>query len=208
MLCMHQKSCKLIFVQLQSEQHTKTHIVNATLHCPIHSLCVVVIVVLWTCWVEFFVAFLVICFLKQNVCSYSCIFQFFVIFNCCGGNIHIHSAYFSVFMVYGIYSFNALQNIFNRVIYRVLPRLNGKSFVTHILEGNHLIFNLFLSQLFTRYVLVLHMIRAVNTPVHTVVGKIERCKYYYSVSVILLLNLPCKVVHLLDFFFVLTGKKN
>ena len=52
MLCMHQKSCKFIAELIQAEQNAYAYIVDAALHCAVHSLRVIIIVVLRPCWVK------------------------------------------------------------------------------------------------------------------------------------------------------------
>ena len=55
---------------------------------------------------------------------------------------------------------------------------------------------------------VLHMVRAVGTPVDTVVGQIQRCKEHNAVAVEILLDLLGKTEDLLVHFIVLTGEKD
>ena len=78
------------------------------------------VIVLGTCRVELFVAFLVVGFLKQNVRSDSCLFQLAVIVNRCCGNVDIHSSDCAVLVLYRINRLYALQNVLNRVIDGVL----------------------------------------------------------------------------------------
>ena len=51
-LRVHNKSSKLIFIQLQAKQYAKTYVVNTALHGAVHSFGVVVVVVLRACGVE------------------------------------------------------------------------------------------------------------------------------------------------------------
>ena len=66
-LGMHQQSGKFIAVQLQPEEDPASHIVDAALHGPVHSLGVVVVIVLGACGMELQIALLVIGLLKQNI---------------------------------------------------------------------------------------------------------------------------------------------
>ena len=62
-----------------------------------------------------FIIFLMICFLKQDICAYACLFELSVIFNGCCGNININTANRSVFMLYGIDCIYTIKNVLYRV---------------------------------------------------------------------------------------------
>ena len=103
---------------------------------------------------------------------------------------------------------NTFENIFNRIINRILARFNCKSLMTHILESNNLVLNFLLSELLSCDMLVFVMIRAVNTAVYAIVGKIKRSKHNDSVAVESKLNLICELIHLLNLLGNVAGKED
>ena len=169
MLCMHQKSGKLVLVLVQSEKHTKSHIVNAALHSAVHSLCVVCVVMLWSCRMKLLIALLVICLLEEYVGSDSCLLELSVILHCSCSNIYIYTANSSVFVLDAVDCVDTLENVLNRIVYRVLSCLDCKTLVSHILKSCDLFYDFLLSELLSRNMLIFHVIRTVNTAVHTVV---------------------------------------
>ena len=168
-LCMHQKSCKLVLVFVQSEKYTKSHIVNAALHSTVHGLCVICIVMLWSCRMKLLIALLVICLLEEYVGSDSCLLELSVILHCSGSDIYIYTADSSVFVLDAVDCVDTLENVLNRIVYRVLSCLDCKTLVSHILKGCDLLYYLLLSELLSRNMLIFHVIWTVNTAVHTVV---------------------------------------
>ena len=124
MLRVHKKSCKFVLVKLKTEQDTETDIVDSALHCSVMRLRVVCIIVLGTRWVKLQIAFFMIRFLKQNICSDSCILQFSVIFHSCCGDVYVYPAYCTVFVVYAVNSVDAFKNVFYGIVYGVLSRFN------------------------------------------------------------------------------------
>ena len=145
MLCMHKKSCKFITIFIKPEKHTDTDIINTALHRSVHGLGMIIIIVLRPRWMKLFIIFLMIGFLKKNICAYTGILKLFIIFNGCCRYIYINAADCAVFMLYWINCFNAIKYIFNRIVYRVLPCFNCKALMPHILKGNNLLCNLLLS---------------------------------------------------------------
>ena len=67
MLCMHQDSSELIAVHLKAKENAKSHIIDAALHRAVHCLRMVCIVMLWSGWMQLFVALLVVGLLKQHI---------------------------------------------------------------------------------------------------------------------------------------------
>ena len=133
MLCVHKKSCKFISVKLKSEQCTDTYIINSALHCSVHSLCVISVIVLGSCRVQALIALLVIGFLKQYICADSRLFQLSVVFYRRSGNVYVYSADSAVLVLDGVNSLDTFEYVFKRVVHRVFACLYGKSFVTHVL---------------------------------------------------------------------------
>ena len=118
---------------------------------------------------EFKIAFLIIRFLKENVCADSRILELSVIFDCRGRNIHVHPAYIAVFMVNGVNRINALNNVLYRVINGILARLKRKALMAHVLKGNYFVPNLLLGEFFPCDVLVLQVVRTVNAAVDAII---------------------------------------
>ena len=67
----------------------------------------------------------------------------------------------------------------------------------HVLKGDDLARDLLLRQLYTLYVLVLVMVRAVETSVDTVIRQIEWREHNYAITVERELYLLRETVHLL-----------
>ena len=67
MLRMHEKAGELVAVQLQPEQHAAAHIVDAALHGPVHGLGVVIVIMLRSRGMQFFIAFFVVSLLEKDV---------------------------------------------------------------------------------------------------------------------------------------------
>ena len=61
---MHQKTCKFVTIFVQTKEYTDSDIVNAAFHSTIHSLCVVVIIMFWSCRMQFQIALFMISFLE------------------------------------------------------------------------------------------------------------------------------------------------
>ena len=157
---------------------------------------------------QLFVAFFVVGFLEQNIGTDAGILEHFVLFYSSCGNVHIDTADIAVFMVNGIYGFNTFQNVFDWVVDRVLSGFQGKTFVSHILQGDDLFFDFFLGQFFSCDMLVLMVVRTVDTAVDAVIGKIQRCEHDDTVAVKVFLNLFCQCVHFLGNLWVFAGKQN
>src|SRR5699024_10129542 len=98
MLCMHQQAGKLIAVHFKTKENTAAHSVNSAFHGTVHSLCMIIIVMFWSCGMEFQITFLMVGLLKQNVGSDSCFFQLSVVFHSSSGNIYVYPADSAVFM--------------------------------------------------------------------------------------------------------------
>ena len=167
MLCVHKKSCKFISVEIKPEKHTDSHIINTALHGSVHCLGVVIVVVLGTCGMELFVTLFIVGFL--NVCADSGFLELFIIFNGCCGNVHINPSDCTVLVIDRINGLYAVENVLNRVVYGILACLNRKALVSHILKCDNLFSHLILCEFFTADVLVLCMIRAIDTAVYAVV---------------------------------------
>ena len=103
---------------------------------------------------------------------------------------------------------NTLQNIFDRIVHRIFAGLDCQTLVSHVLKRRDLLHDLLLCQLLSGNVLVFQVIRAVYTAVHTVVGKIQRCKQHDTVAVKVFLDLLRQRIDFLDFFRDLTGEQH
>ena len=72
-------------------------------------------------------------------------------------------------MLNRIYCVNTFENIFNRIHFRILARLDGKALVSHVLKRDNLGAHLVLRELFPRNMLVFHMVRTIHASVHAVI---------------------------------------
>ena len=115
------------------------------------------------------IALFIVGFLEKNVCADARLLELTVILNRCGGNIDVYTADIAVLVMNRIDGFYTFEDILNGIVYRILARFDRKTLVSHILQGDYFTLNLFLSELFPCNMLVLHMIRTVNTAVHTVI---------------------------------------
>ena len=59
-LRVHQKAGKFISVFVKTKEHADAYVVNTAFHCPVHCLCMIIIVMLWPGRMEFQIAFFVI----------------------------------------------------------------------------------------------------------------------------------------------------
>ena len=119
---------------------------------------------------EHFIALLVIRLLKQNIGADSRVLQLPVVLNRGGGDIDIHTANGSIFMLYGINGINTFQYVFDGIPHRIFPRLNSQTFMAHVLKSNHFLCHFLLRQFFAGDVFVLSVVRTVGTAIDTVVG--------------------------------------
>ena len=133
MFRMHQKSRKFISIPFQTKKHPQTYIVNTAFHGSVHGFGMIGIVVFRACGMELFIAFFMISFLEQDVCTDASFFQHPIFFYCGCCNVHIHSADGTIFMLNGINGLNTFQNIFNGVIHRVFPSFQRQTFMPHVL---------------------------------------------------------------------------
>ena len=112
---------------------------------------------------QFKVTLLVIRLLEQDIGADACLLELAVVLNCGCGNIDIDAADRSVFVFDTVNCFDALKDILDRVVDRILTRLDRQSFVAEILQCNDLSADLILRKLFARNMLVFRMVRAVDT---------------------------------------------
>ena len=91
---------------------------------------------------------------------------------------------------------------------RILSCLDGQAFVAHVLQGDNLGANLLLRELAARNVAVLRVVGAVKTPVHAVVGKVQRRKHNNAVAIKLVLDLVCKLIDFVQNLRVFASEQN
>ena len=169
MLSVHEKSCELILVLVQTKEYTKTNVVDSAFHSSVHSLGVVSVVVLRASRVENLIAFLVVSFLEKDISTDSGIVKLAVVFNSCSGNVDIYTSDSAVLMLDRVDSLDTFQNVLDRVIYRVFAAFDSKALMTHILKCDNFLADLLLSQLLSGDLLVLQVVGAVNALVNAVV---------------------------------------
>ena len=71
-LCMHQDADEIIFVKVQAEKHSASHVIDAALHGSVHGLRVVCVIALRAGRMQILVGFLVVCLLEKDICSDAC----------------------------------------------------------------------------------------------------------------------------------------
>lgn len=64
MLCMHQKSGKLITIFVKAEENTDSYVIDTAFHCTVHCSCMIIVIMFWSCRVKLEVAFFMISFLE------------------------------------------------------------------------------------------------------------------------------------------------
>lgn len=146
---------------------------------------------------QLFVAFLVIGLLEQDVGADAGVLQHSVFLHRSSGDVDVDPADGAVFMVDGVYGFDTLQYVFDRVVDRIFAGLQGQPLVSHILESDDFSSDVFLGQLLSGDVLVLVMIWTVDTAVDAVVGQVQRREHDDAVAVEILFDL---LGHLVDLF--------
>ena len=119
-LRMHEKSCELVLILVKAEENAKSDVVDTAVHSSVHSLCVVCIVMLWSCRVKLFIALLVICLLEEDICSDACLLEFAVVFNGSCGNVDIYTTDSAVLVLDRVNSVDTFKDILDRIVYRVL----------------------------------------------------------------------------------------
>ena len=170
MLGMHQKAGQLVAVTLQTKQYAQADIINAALHRSVHCLRMVSVIVLRSARMQVLIAFLMICFLEEDISTNACFLQLTVIFYSRSRNVYVYAADSTVFMLNRIDSLDAVQNIFNRIVYRILTGLQCQTLMAHILQCDNLVAHLILRQLFASDMLVCSMVRTVNAVIDTIIG--------------------------------------
>ena len=170
MLGMHQKAGQLIAVTLQTKQYAQAYIINAALHSSVHSLRMVSVIMLRSARMQVLIAFLVIGFLEENIGTDACFLQLAVIFYSSSRNIYVYAADSAVFMLNRIDSLDAVQNILNRIVYRILAGLQSQTLMAHILQCDNLFAYLVLRQLFTSDMLISCMVRTIYAVIDAIIG--------------------------------------
>ena len=111
-------------------------------------------------------------------------------------------------MLNAINGFNALKDILDGIIHRILASLQRQPLMAHILQRNDLPAYLLLRQLFAGNMLIFQVIRTIDASVDTVIRKIERRKHDDPVSVEVFFNLPCQFVDFGGLLRNFTGQKD
>ena len=195
MLRVHEQPHEIVAVHVEPEEHAAAHIIDAALHGPVHGLRMIGIVMLGSRGMELFIIFLMIGLLEQNVGANARLLQPAVVLHRGGGNVHIHPADGAVLVLDGINGLDALQDVLDGIVHRILAGLQCQPLVAHILQGDDLPADLLLGQLLAADGMVPLMIGAVDAAVHAVIGQVQRRKKHDALSVELLLDLPGQPVH-------------
>ena len=168
-LRMHQDSGELVSVQLESVEDAQPNIVDAALHRAVHRLGMIVIVVLRSRGMQLQIRLLIVSLLEQYICTDLSVLKLFIILHGGSRDVYIYTPDRTIFMMDIIDSVDALKYVLDGVVDRILTGLDGKSFVSHILQRDNLVPDLLLCQLHAAYVFVGSVIGTVETSVHTVV---------------------------------------
>ena len=207
-LRVHQQARELVFIQLQPEQHAQAHVVDAALHGPVVGLGVVGVIVLRPRGMQLQIALLVIGFLEQDVGADARLFQLAVVLHRGGRDVDVDPTDIPVFMVDGVDGLDAVEDVFDGIVHRVLARFDGQALVAHVLQGDHLGADLLLGQLLPGDVLVFQMVGTVEAAVDAVIGEIQRRENHDAVAVVGHLDFFRDLVHPLDLLRHLAGQQN
>ena len=197
MLGVHELPDQFVTVVVQPVEHSATDIVAASFLSPVHRLSMIAVVALRPGRMQSFVILLVVGLLEQDVRTYTGFMQLPVVFHSGSGNVDVDTTDGSVAGLGGIDGFYRLQDVFDRIAYRVLPCLHGQPLVAHVLEGTDFRRNLFLRKLLARDLAVLPMVRAVHATVYAIVRKVKRSEQHDAVAIQGLLDLLSQLEHLL-----------
>ena len=111
-------------------------------------------------------------------------------------------------MVNAVDRLDALQNVLNGVVHRVLACFDCQPLVPHVLQRYYFRAYLVLRELLARNRLVLRVIRTVQAPVDAVVREVQRRKQHYPVSVEGLLDLLSYSIDARNNLRVLAGQEH
>ena len=125
-----------------------------------------------------------------------------------GGDVHVHATDGTVSVLGAVDGLEALQDVAQGVVGRVLPRLDGQPLVAHVLQGDNLGADLLLGELAARNVAVLRVIGAVQASIHAVVGKVQRREQHDAVAVVGLLDVAGELTDLGVHLRVFAGQEH
>ena len=168
----------------------------------------VVVVVLGAGGVQLQVALLVVGLLEQDVGADARVLEPAEVFHRGGGDVDVDSADVAVLVVHAVDGVDALEDVLDGVVHRVLAGLDGQALVAHVLQRDHLGADLVLGQLAAGDVPVLHVIGTVHATVHAVVGQVQRREDHDAVAVEGQLDLLGDLVHALDLLRDLAGQQH
>lgn len=176
MFSVHQQGNEVVTVEIQTEQNSETHVVNAGLHGTVMRFRVVAVVRLRSLRMQLFVGRLVIRFLEELIGADLSVVQLLVVFNGRCRDVDVDAANGAVFVLDRINRLDGVKDVFDRVVLRVFARFKKQALVAKVLQRNHLTLDFLHRELLAHDVLVLGVIRAVSAAVDAVVGKIQRRK--------------------------------
>ena len=189
-LGMHELADQFVAVVVQAVEDAAADVVAASFLGTVHRLGVVAVVALRAGGMQSLVVLPVVGFLEEDVGTYSGTVKTPVILDGCRCYVDVHASYGAVAALGGIDRLYGLENVFKRIVDRVLPRLDGQPLVSHVLQGTDLGSDLLLAELPARNRAVLAMVRAVDTAIDAVIGKVQGCEEHYPVTIKCLLDFP------------------
>ena len=146
--------------------------------------------------------------LEEDVCADAGILQLFIVFDCRGRDVHVDPSDRTMLMVSGIDGVDTLENVFDGRLDRMFARLQSQSLMAQVLKGYGLAAHFVLCELLARQLGVFGMIGAVDTAIHTIVGKIERCEKHDAITIEALLHLACQVVDALSDLWIVAEQEH
>ena len=207
-LGVHEQAGKLVLILLQAEEDAQAHVVDAAGHGAVHGLGVVVVVVLGAGGVQLQVALLVVGLLEEDVGADAGLLEHAVFLDGGGRDVDVHAADGAVLVLDGVDGADALQDVLDGVVDRVLAGLDGQALVAHVLQGDDLAPHVLLAELDAGDVLVLAVVGTVDAAVDAVVGEVERREHHDAVAVEGELDLLGELIHLLHLFGDLAGQQH
>ncbi len=197
---MHQQPDEIVAVEVQPEENAAADVVDAARHRAVHRLGVVGVVMFRAGRMQLLVGLLVVGLLEEDVGADAGLLEFAVVLDGGGGDVDVDPADGAVLVLDAVDGLDAFEDVFDRVVLRVLAGFECEPLVPHVLQGDHFGADLILGELLAADVGVRAVIGAVGAAVDAVVREVERSEHHDPVAVELLLDLHGEVADPLIFF--------
>ena len=146
--------------------------------------------------------------LEQDIGADAGLLELSVVFHGRRRDVDVDAADRAVLVLDAVDRLDAVENVLDRVVDRVLAGLDREALVAHVLQGDDLLRDLLLRQLAARDMAVLAVVRTVYAAVHAVVREVERREHDDAVAVKPALDLAGQRVDLLDDLGNLAGEQD